>query len=570
MALEPIERAGLRQFLENRFDLNDLKTLAFDLSVDFQLFSHETKRELSLGLIAYFEHRDQLSCLVTEVLRWRCDNDLAQMLTKLPPYSPSTKVQIIVSEDLLDDFSELLEKLAMKLKVSKDEVVLIGAAWGSMRLLVGLPEKAADLRVLSEIRSLGDDKYQIVSIAAFDSLEPASQKAWLLVARDWPPVRRGDVLHPIISWMDALEATRKASLNMPIKAYDATILREFLVEYFSLEDLRNLCQDLKVSFGSLGGEGKKGKARELVRYMKHRSWLDNLASALERERPKAWQGLLEPTPRPEPVPYAPRPKLVPYAPQPSSPLRESWNWLSRHSIVSIAIVCIIVVIITALFFQPLRTPPPTPISPPADVAGKVCMIKSGWDTNTIFLRQAEFDALGLPIGTRATVTVRDTGKSIEGVTLSLNSSLKVCSVQLSQPLREALEIDEDTFIKPQSERPDRKFDITQIAPPTNKENINFSGKVCMIKKEHDVDTLFLRQTEFNDLYVPAGTTVSITVHDTGETIKEINLSLDKDLEICAIRLSEDYRKVLGVNDDTKIEPVSSRPDRQISVAIPRP
>ena len=104
MVLKSTERAKLRRFLENGFSLSELKILAFDLGVDFQLFSHETTSELSLELIAYFERRKRLHCLVTEVLRQRHDNDLVQLLAKLSPVSPTKKMQIIVSEDWLDNF----------------------------------------------------------------------------------------------------------------------------------------------------------------------------------------------------------------------------------------------------------------------------------------------------------------------------------------------------------------------------------------------------------------------------------------------------------------------------------
>lgn len=209
MLLTPTERAGLRQFLIDRFSLNELKDLAFDLGVDFELFSHQTKLDFSRELIAHFERRDRLGCLVTDILKRRQGDDLALLLAKLPKCSSARKIQIIVSEDLLEDVSGLLDELAKRLKVAKNEVVLIGAAWGSVRLLVGVPEKATDLDILSGIRSLGNGKYQIVSIDAFASLDSASQNAWRLAAHDWPPIRQGKALRPRVSWEDALKAVSR-------------------------------------------------------------------------------------------------------------------------------------------------------------------------------------------------------------------------------------------------------------------------------------------------------------------------------------------------------------------------
>jgi len=210
MALEPADRAQLRQFLVERFSLEELKNLAFDLGVDFELFAHQTKLEFARGLIAYFERRETLSCLVTEVLRQRHDEGLAQLLAKLPARSPCKKIQIIASEDVLGEVSSLLDELARKLKISRNEVALVGAAWGSVRLLIGVPEEAIDPQALSEFLSPGEGKHGLLSIETFDALDSDSRKAWRRVAQSWPPVLRGNALRPAISWQEALSLIKGA------------------------------------------------------------------------------------------------------------------------------------------------------------------------------------------------------------------------------------------------------------------------------------------------------------------------------------------------------------------------
>lgn len=380
-----------------------------------------------------------------------------------------------------------------------------------------------------------------------------------------------------------------------MEEWDLTQLRKVLKEQFNEGELRNLCFDLNIDYDSLPGEGKADKARELVAYCKRHGCIPELIEKVKRRRPnaplevlgelyeKGVQAMLagqwltaikyfEQVVAQDPL-YKNAKELLEESKlklQREKELMMSYpkrvtRILSARALFALIVLFALLITTGVLFWSDIRD-----LLDPPDFKGKVCQIKSDWDTNAVFLRQAEFSKLELPIGSKVTIAVRDTGKRVENVTLSLNSDLKVCSVRLSELLRQALDIKDDTEIQPESRRPNRKFDITQTAPPTNKEIISFSGKVCMIKKEQDADTLFLRQTEFNDLHVPAGTTVSITVHDTDKTIQEINLSLDKDLEICAIRLSEDYRQALGVDDDTQIEPESNRPDRQISIAIPRP
>lgn len=56
-------------------------------------------------------------------------------------------------------------------------------------------------------------------------------------------------------------------------------LREALIANFNLDELRTLCDDLrdnlddKLDFDNLGGEGKAGKARELVDYLRRHGLL---------------------------------------------------------------------------------------------------------------------------------------------------------------------------------------------------------------------------------------------------------------------------------------------------------
>jgi hypothetical protein len=73
----------------------------------------------------------------------------------------------------------------------------------------------------------------------------------------------------------------KDSLPLP----EVSQFRELLVEHFGLEDLRTLCFDLNVDYESLPGEGKAGKARELVAYLKRRDRLTELGAAIRRTRP---------------------------------------------------------------------------------------------------------------------------------------------------------------------------------------------------------------------------------------------------------------------------------------------
>ena len=65
-----------------------------------------------------------------------------------------------------------------------------------------------------------------------------------------------------------------------------TRLRQNLEDYFDDEELRTLCADLGIEYQDLAAEGKAGKARELVNYLKRRERLPDLVKLCRGLRPK--------------------------------------------------------------------------------------------------------------------------------------------------------------------------------------------------------------------------------------------------------------------------------------------
>ena len=77
---------------------------------------------------------------------------------------------------------------------------------------------------------------------------------------------------------------------------DTTQLHQFLVDHFSLEELKTLCFNLGVEFEDLGGEGRSDKARELVKAMQRRTRLEHLVAHLSIARPDAYRRRFHQTP----------------------------------------------------------------------------------------------------------------------------------------------------------------------------------------------------------------------------------------------------------------------------------
>ncbi|MCP4362457.1 MAG: hypothetical protein GY796_31000 [Chloroflexi bacterium] len=62
-------------------------------------------------------------------------------------------------------------------------------------------------------------------------------------------------------------------------------LHKFLIEYFSLGELRTMCFELSIPYEDLGGDGKSAKALSLVQYAQRRGQYDTVVSHVQAQRP---------------------------------------------------------------------------------------------------------------------------------------------------------------------------------------------------------------------------------------------------------------------------------------------
>jgi hypothetical protein len=181
------ERSTLRQFLVDRFSLSELKDLAFDLGLDYELFPHQTKGDLGREMLAYFERTAAVSSLVAQMIRRRPDEPMAQLLARLEPRPPRVKVEIVLKDERLANRHDLLSELAKLLGLAAEEVMLIAAAPGSLRLLVSLPHEPASRLLDLQPDHIGP-KFEVLSITAFEELPPEVQDEWRRAAAKGKPV----------------------------------------------------------------------------------------------------------------------------------------------------------------------------------------------------------------------------------------------------------------------------------------------------------------------------------------------------------------------------------------------
>jgi formylglycine-generating enzyme required for sulfatase activity len=81
---------------------------------------------------------------------------------------------------------------------------------------------------------------------------------------------------------DAVDAVLKGETPEQL---DRAKLRELITACFDEEELRTLCFDLEVDYDDLRGEGRAGKARELVAYFERRGRISELVAYCRRARP---------------------------------------------------------------------------------------------------------------------------------------------------------------------------------------------------------------------------------------------------------------------------------------------
>jgi formylglycine-generating enzyme required for sulfatase activity len=99
--------------------------------------------------------------------------------------------------------------------------------------------------------------------------------------RSEPQVRR-----PYLGFRVALDADDTVSEGATSEqVIDRVKLRERITSCFDAEELRTLCFDLKVDYDDLRGEGRAGKARELVAYFERRGRISEFVAYCRRVRP---------------------------------------------------------------------------------------------------------------------------------------------------------------------------------------------------------------------------------------------------------------------------------------------
>jgi hypothetical protein len=200
-------RQYVLDFLVERFSLEELKTLVFKLGQQWDEYMSDSKVAFARELIADFERRRALGTLLQAVIKERPDEHLVALLAQFPKFAPREKVQIILPTNYAAQTESVRQLIASKLDIPLEEVRILAAAWGSLRVLISLPEEAArDLAAAAGPPRLVETP--IVGVTWFDSLSRASRETWRRIAVSYGTPNLAEI-GPGLSWDEHLEKTLK-------------------------------------------------------------------------------------------------------------------------------------------------------------------------------------------------------------------------------------------------------------------------------------------------------------------------------------------------------------------------
>jgi SNF2 family DNA or RNA helicase len=201
MATQLVEKSELRGVLVRHFSLVELKDIAFDLDIDYEVLSHCDKLEFARELILYLDRRDRLGELIARVLDLR-PSIAPRIAVPANAIGKTTgKVQVQVSEDSIT-VTKLTDDITLSAMISEGSISIIAAALGSLRVLLGLPQEGIEL--LEKGVAAGEAEF-ITAVTRFEELDEYSQRAWRLAATEQPPHVSEGILRPTAIWQDVIE-----------------------------------------------------------------------------------------------------------------------------------------------------------------------------------------------------------------------------------------------------------------------------------------------------------------------------------------------------------------------------
>jgi hypothetical protein len=253
----------LRQFLLDYYDLEETRTLCFNLGLDYENLRGTGRREKMQSLLNYFERQGRQNELLEELHRSRPDAFNQRELYEL--YSDSGESSFLQEADRTTNLVDLhrfiqeryslaeLRILCFDLGVDFEDLPGEGKAAKARELVQYVVRSNLMEQLLGELRR---------------SRPALFQEAGL------------DELHSELQDASGAEEDDQPTLT--------TRLRRFISYHFSVDEMQELCFVLGVWYEDLAGTVKEEKAQQLVDRMQRAGQLERLMQALLQSRPEAF------------------------------------------------------------------------------------------------------------------------------------------------------------------------------------------------------------------------------------------------------------------------------------------
>lgn len=182
------DRRFLHRFLTERFNLSELKTLAYYEGYPFEDYPHSTISDMAREMLQYFEREGRLSAFVQAMLQERPNDELARIYAALPPTEQAARVklELIIRNAGRENAQEIRDRIVRALGWQREDVGIIMAVAGSLRLLLSVPaQKAPALLALAQDPEAWRP-YEVVSAMPYGQLPEAEQGRWRRLVVEQP------------------------------------------------------------------------------------------------------------------------------------------------------------------------------------------------------------------------------------------------------------------------------------------------------------------------------------------------------------------------------------------------
>ncbi len=182
------DRRFLHCFLTERFNLSELKTLAYYEGYPFEDYPHSTISDMAREMLQYFEREGRLSAFVHAMLQERPDNELARIYAALPPTEQAARVklELIIRDAGRESAQEIRDRIAYALGWRREDVGIIMAVAGSLRLLLSVPAQKAPALLALARNPQAWRPYEVVSAKLYEQLTEVEQERWRRLVTEQP------------------------------------------------------------------------------------------------------------------------------------------------------------------------------------------------------------------------------------------------------------------------------------------------------------------------------------------------------------------------------------------------